>query len=45
MKTSKETFALVRELMPPTSRTFELMTDAEFKEFCKKRRMRMSHAA
>lgn len=45
MKTINEKPQLVRELTPPTNRTFALMSDAEFEDFCKKRRMRMSHAA
>lgn len=45
MKTLEAKTQLVREIQPPTNRTFNLMTDAEFDEFCRKRRARMSHAA
>ncbi|MCB0505894.1 MAG: hypothetical protein KDC58_10385 [Cyclobacteriaceae bacterium] len=45
MKTKGKKTQLVRELVSPTGRTFDLMTDAEFMEFCNKRRMRMNHAA
>lgn len=45
MKTLNAKTQLVREFPPPTNRTFQLMNDSEFVTFCKRRKMRISHAA